>query len=613
MFSGPFHFCDLEGRNWTRPLSAASLLDDGGEEYFAGEDSWKRQASVMRAVGGTWVAHFGGGYDFLLLFKDLGRPKRVIMSGSRLLGAEFFGGLSVLDSWPGFLCSLADIGKFVGLPKLDHDREKLAHLSAPDLRAYNMRDNHILKRGFDLASEVSSDLGMTRKYTAGSSAIEAIRCLEPDTWAALQANLVSVEDRLSLPASFAPGGRTECLHRGYVSGVNIHDVKSSYPSTYLWEEGMGAGLRRIEGKRALDSRWNDPHAVLKVSYDRAPTHEIASVISENGYGAGANLFAWTTEPERRLMGEDKAVTIRGCNDGYRPEVVLPEAFSHFAKKLFALKDEGVPFVKVWVNSAHGKFLERILKESFDWCPQNPYEPDFFPPKKLPIGLYRYLTLKTGKNKAWCDPHIQPINAALVYGRARSRLVRFVRDIQRAGYTVYYIDTDSVFTNAPNEIVCDIVGPDYGNQLGNLALEGGPYSGIILGRKSYYLEADAGRHFSGKQMKTAAKGLSLSKLKKSHFFRRKFWPTSSPLGKDRRADLFIAAEKESAATVRVGVTPFISGATRGEFGLDVSTRSLRYTDGHKVWAVDGAGIYSGPSLDTSARVDDCPFYDDDDEA
>jgi hypothetical protein len=470
------NFYDLETKRWSIPISAGAILDDGDHWFELGPQCIEKLASLMLKKRGTWIAHYGGGFDHLLVLPFLGPIKKAILTGSRLLSVELWSGITLLDSFPGWLCSLKAIGDFVGMPKLDYNRTRLSELSLNELEAYNMRDNEILKAGWELADSVSQSLGMARKKTAGSAANEALKKLEPDTWASFQRNAIHHQEMFSA-TGIARGGRTEIFACGKVEGVYCYDIKSSYPFRYFHPEGLGAGIQPCENPIR---EWHNPHAILLVSWDRHVdgADSIAPVLSMTGKGVGRNLTAWVCHDERLLMSEDRYTTINGAKAGFKPMVVLKDAGKTFARELFAFKERGIPFVKVWLNSLHGKFNESFIKDS--WEGRYPYEAFMKRPREYANGLWRFNSLDVD-DSGYCKPNIQPINAALIFGRARAHITRMLRDLQNAGFRIYYSDTDSIFTSAnPDEVRATIRAGEYGTELGQLAPEGGPFSGYILG-------------------------------------------------------------------------------------------------------------------------------------
>lgn len=590
MSSETVAFYDLEATEWDKPLSACAVTADGDLIYYTGADSWERLANDMIRIGGVWVAHYGGGYDHLLMLKYLGSIKTVILTGTKPVIIEMMNGIKLVDSYPSFAVPLAKMGEYVGRPKLVYDRARLESLTPQELKEYNLNDVLILRDCWYLADSVSADLGMVRKLTAGSAAKEALKVLEPETYRSLKSARVNIDTFAGIDGSIAVGGLTEVFQRGYFENINVFDIKSSYPSAWLMGD-MPIGLRQVEKHRWQDA-WCDELASVRVRVTRRATNRV-STIRRGDKGAGT-FEAWTVADERRLMENDEHILDIKIIDAYEPESSITMGHT-FVDELFRLKEQGVPFAKVWVNSLHGKAGENPLKRSLtSHLPQNIHHSRM--PRKLPIGLWDYFTLASfGRIVDTCAPHVQPLVAAQIYGRARAKLISMLRDVQAAGYIVYYCDTDSIFTNATPAQMAQVLGNRYGKGLGCLDFEGGPFDGWILGKKLYYLQD------KNNKVKTAAKGVNIKNMSKASFDlfsgplltsegRRGLYAESDD-GVDMRARIFAQAAVDSAIISTGGITPFLHGAARGQWKRNSLTREIRATAGGKTYDTNGVGYYT----------------------
>ncbi len=584
--STSFYDLEAKGRSWTSPAAACGMT--GNEEfYFDGPSSWDEMARVIVKVGGRWVAHFGGGYDNLLMIKRIGKVLSVALSGTRAICIKFQNGVELVDSFPQWLCSLESVGKSIQLPKLKVDLATI-HNDPKRLEEYNKRDTLILKKGWHTAAEYCADVGMKHKLTAGSQAIEAVRVLEPETWRSWSDNRIDWETLISLPSNFAPGGNTDNFYIGYVEGIYPYDLKSSYPFRYTDPAGMGSGLEEWIPNRKT---WNDPLAVCEVSWFLDASKDgitIAPAKGDHGLAAG-HCTNWLTYDERVLLENDPRVTRIKQRRCFGPCDRLPDACKRFLEIVFQWKEAGLFFAKVWLNSLHGKFAERVIKDT--WHALRPEE-TFLGNKKPPVevsgvGLWRFDNLYVGRDGK-ARPHFQPINAALVYGRARAHIISLIRRIQIAGFRVYYTDTDSIFTDCPPARMSILLGGEFGNGLGQLASEGGPYSGYILGRKLYYLEDNNG------SKKIAAKGVPIKKMDSGvrRFGMYMQRSGGSDLQRQIFEDIYV---KGSAKIFRTGVKSFVLGAKEGEWSKMKMIRTLSPTVGNRHFTPDGVGHYMAGAI------------------
>ncbi len=549
----PPHIYDLEAEDWTKPLSGSGLLSSGVEIYYDGASSFRTLAETMVRVGGVWAAHFGGRYDLLLLLPYLPRPIEMVVVGNTILSATFparKGKLIIRDTYPAFLASLKKIGESVGVPKLDYNRSTLRALSAHDLRRYNMNDCVILHKGMVQMLQAFKTLRMTRKWTAGGAAIEALRILEPQAWQHFIAN--RIDSRTAVMAKpTAPGGIVDCAYYGRKSGVYVYDIKSSYPARYS-QGPMGAGLQAASIKD-----WNHPQAILLVKWKTKGRIEFAAPALSRFTHSGSGLCeAWLTYPER--MNLEPFLDKRMVVTGYKPTVVF-NVGAVFASTMFKLKEKAkLPFAKVWANSAHGKFLEDPIKDM--WTSKPSEDARHYPG----VDLYRSDVDIFGDGL--CDPYYQPVMAGLVYGRARADITSIQIAVEKAGGEYLYTDTDSIHCTLPP----DRMPVSLSTELGGLALEGGPYDAIYLGPKLYWLGN------ANETIKTASKGVNIGSLKSGKFENGVYSETVN--GEDLRLDVYERVLKTGSAQIlKTGVRSFVSGAGKANWSEPINEiRTIKMT-------------------------------------
>jgi hypothetical protein len=281
------------------------------------------------------------------------------------------------------------------------------------------------------------------------------------------------------------------------------------------------------------------------------------------------------------------------------------------------------FCKVWLNSLHGRFMMRPLREKFTrWRPREWWGP--IPPS--PVGFddayvnesgdrgeplwWRYWQLDVAEDGK-LRPTQQPIAGALILGRARVALWRIVDAVTRAGFRVFYSDTDSVHTDCPPDRMRDVVGAGaFGKSLGQLNYEGGPYHGIYLGPKAYLLLDESGavekQALKGVPLKSYADGVVLLRGDEDGNVSRAFAQArDDESGRDLRVEVFRAALATEARCKKHGLTTFLRGVAKADDddrpewrALDEEPRSIRPTSRGKVATPEGFAYLS--SLECEAR-------------
>lgn len=554
---------DVEASDPLQPWDGATMAvvksEDGDCERFIGADCLESMATHMQKARGTYIAHFGGGYDVPLLL-NYWRPKKIVLSGSNILIAEDARDLQLRDSYPWWLCSLAKIGEACGLPKMDVDRAQMERLTLDEQVKYCERDVDVLLRGVDEASRFLQHHGAKHAWTAGQSAARLVEALEPGSWRALKANRCTTVDVMEMLTSGAVrGGRVECGARGVVEGVHVYDIKSSYPARYATRD-VGIGLRRaVPG---------DTVGVWRCSWRWTDRRRIPPALDQQTMCGAGDCESWLIDDEITAFESCGVKVTR--HEGWAADEVLPIG-QEFAEVMYRAKEGTGPeraFSKVFLNAWHGKATMSPLQEQFTaWLPKKYWEPGG-EPRRVPEGpkggwWHRYLTLDGDKN-GLLRPFQQPIMGALILGRARVALWEIDDALYRAGWPVLYNDTDSVMTTCPPESM----PVPLGKELGQLAYEGGPFTAYFLGPKAYCLTDP----MTGQVKKCALKGVphksyadgifdgelfrearGIERLKGMGPFSRK-----GP-GRDVRVQLFERALRSSARALKDGLSTFLTGA------------------------------------------------------
>ena len=482
---------DVEASDPDRPWDGATLAvvssEEGDEERFIGPDCLERVAAHMQKARGTYCAHYGGGYDVPLLLNHW-RPKRLVLSGSVILLAEDSADLRLRDTFPWWLSSLKKVGEAVGEKKFDVDRAQMERMTLQEQADYCAQDVRVELKGVAAARTFMRSLGAKEAWTAGQSAASIVRAVEPGTWRALERNRCDVDDVMEFLASGAcRAGRIECGARGIVENVYCYDVKSSYPARYAHDD-VGVGLRHAVYPQDKNPDQIGVHLCRWRWLDRRRVPPALDSRTMCGVG---DCEAWLTNDEVRRF-EQCGIKLTFV-EGWCPQEVLPVAQA-FARLMFDAKEGTGPerfFSKVWLNAWLGKTAMSPLREHFtSWHPREYWAPGGVP-KPVPEGphgawWHRYYTIDHDKEKK-CKAYQQPLLAAIGFGRARAALWDIDDAVYNAGWPVLYNDTDSLFTTCPP----DRMPIPLGTGLGELAFDGGPYTGYFLGPKAYLLVDEHG--------------------------------------------------------------------------------------------------------------------------
>jgi hypothetical protein len=267
--------------------------------------------------------------------------------------------------------------------------------------------------------------------------------------------------------------------------------------------------------------------------------------------------------------------------------------------LYAEKERGSFFGKVYLNSWHGKASESPIKTA--WTRERPAA-WYGGGAPEAIGDYwRWLDLDAAGDDvdtALCRPHVQPLSGAHILGRQRATLTAAIWDVVEAGGEVYYCDTDSIHTDLSPERMPMALG----SGMGELALEAGPLEGWYVGPKAYAL-----RDLATGAIKGACKGMPWGALrdgvvKTSHASGGATYrgARGDELGSDLRVEAFERALADAGGVqiVKEGITSWATGARRTHgWAREELPRTLRPETRGKAWSPGGsatAWAYRSPA-------------------
>jgi hypothetical protein len=576
---------DIEATDWDRVVCCTAVSSGGDVERFYGPDSLARLSTVMDQAKGTWGAHAGGIYDTLLLLNEREEPfKELVLSGTAVLTAKD-GALAVRDTFRWWLAGLASVGKAIDKAataegsappgywlKKEVDRTRIHDLTADETIAYCEHDSRILLEGMRRALAYLESQNARPSWTAGASALNLLAAIEPEAWRLLDRFRLDFETAVEA-RNAVRGARVESFAAGRVSPVFVYDFKSAYPSAYL------AGPIPIGCRPA---RASDAVAVWRCRW-RWPWRERLPPVLDQATNAGAGWCeAWCVSEEIEDLERAGAVVDR--LQGFAGETVQAVG-QDFARRLYDQKEAGSFFAKVFLNGLAGKYSENPVREKWTSIgrPVNWYGPE-------PVlrGQYWHCHEQNVDKHGKTPRHLQPLAAATILGRARSKLYRALAAVIAAGGRIFYSDTDSIHCDRTPEQMAAIAASTgafrLGQSLGELNPEGGPYEGVYLGPKAYCL-LDA----SGVAQKGALKGVPWNALRNGTEVDGVFQEARGPDGRDTRREVFDRALKNGTARIaKAGISSFVSGLKRpAGWGRAELVRTIRPYEKTKATAPNSA--------------------------
>lgn len=382
--------------------------------------------------------------------------------------------------------SLRDVGRTVGLSKLDHD---LHWTGAEEDDAYCRRDVEIVLAAFTgLVARVGElDLG-NFAHTFPALAFGAWRhrhLAEP----------VLIDDNpkaLDVARAGYYGGRTEAYRLGRIAEpVTVYDVNSLYPSVMV-DTPMPTILRGVY-TRAKVTDLADPDPAVSRMADVTLETESADypVVSDGRLVFPVGHFRTVlAEPELRHAHELGRVRRVHRLVAYQAAVIFRSfVLEWYARRLEAQAKGDVAmadFCKRMMNSLYGKLGQR----GEVWEPDGPTAPDLVASwverdADTGVTLHRRafggLVSTLAREVESRESH--PAIAATVTSEARMRLLGLLDALGRPH--VIYVDTDSLFClpSAPGAVLAALVGTELGKLKREKVLEGL----TIYGLKDYAAE------------------------------------------------------------------------------------------------------------------------------
>jgi len=369
-------------------------------------------------------------YDLVNVFGDY-LPEVSLRFGHSALISARWKGLRFLDTLRHVPASVAQLGEWVGRPKLKFD---------PNSAAYCLNDAAITRDAVKQVASIYHDLGIEKPSgTLPATAIKIWRATWPEG-ARAQLPIPPVMDA-AREAYY--GGRVECFEVGEFRNVSAIDMSSAFPWAMITEP--------FPIPWGPVKRWKGGDAIEKTGFYR-----VRSGLEFRG-GAGSLPF----------RGDDGLVFPFGEWEGTYTGI---EILAHLqmggratVQGGFSFIQQGVPFrnyvdrlwtwksraqgvrrqvTKLLLNGLYGKFGERgdrtVVTRLEDYRNHLPRSLD----TRLSLGMA--ITTVPGPPPPWANV----VWAALVTARCRVRLLQELHKLRSQGARVLYVDTDGIFFIEP---------------------------------------------------------------------------------------------------------------------------------------------------------------------
>lgn len=343
-----------------------------------------------------------------------------------------------LRHWP---MSVSAMGEYIGKPKF---KDYLSDKVTPKLISACQRDTEIV---YDFVSQMLGryfNLGLKIKSTLPSMAMQYWHTFNKQDLPRLRGD---TRERFRMGYY---GGRVEVFKFGKIKGPIYHyDVNSLYPFVMRENEYPDITRKEKETKNPDFSKFGMAHINIEIPYHDFPGLPYRSekeIIFPYGKISGAYCYP---EIRQALSDGAKIGKVNWAVEYERSVSPFNEYVETcYGNRLNAKTDLDKTFWKLMMNSLYGKFASKD--------------------QLLTISKDREYTIKSASrfsNVIW---------SAYVTAYARLVLLKYLRE---AG-TVYYCDTDSVFT--PNKM-------ETSKDLGALKLEGVYKRSEFFGNKVYVVD------------------------------------------------------------------------------------------------------------------------------
>ncbi len=404
--------------------------------YFEDHDAMRRFIESCPDPLARFIAH-NLEYDLGHIYRSDYSRLKPKWNRSRLLWAEAVGMRGrYFNSFCHAPIALAEMGRIIGLEKLEFPYHKIRSVATSTLKRYLSRDCEILWRFMDRLQNLYLELGTRLAPTAPGSAMSLFRAWTPDYCAK------KLDERFLeavKPAYY--GGRTENFFRGrWDKNFRYSDVHSMYP----WAmEGELPNFHVWKARAPKEGECGVADATVRVPHEFMPGLPArgAKLLFPSGRFRGL----WTRE-ELDASG----ARIEKLHGGVTFPLSAGPVLAGYVRRLYALRKKATTdfdrwLYKILMNSLYGKFassptLWTLISEDEYIERSGPSDPDCVCSARKVWDGSVYLVQEAMDGYPVHTNYIWP---ALITARARARLKKDADGILDAGGRVFYCDTDSL--------------------------------------------------------------------------------------------------------------------------------------------------------------------------
>lgn len=403
--------------------------------YFKTADAMRKWIESCPDPYSRFIAH-NLEYDLGNLYRDsydLLRPKwnrsRLLWSEAKGMRARYF------NSFCHAPIALAEMGKIIGLEKLELQYHKIRSLSTSRVKTYLGRDVEILWRFMDRLQKMYLGLGGRLCPTAPGSAMSIFRAMTPE-YCSKRLDETFLD---SIKRAYY-GGRTEAFFKGrWSKPFRYSDVHSMYPWTML---GDFPNFHVWKVKPPREGEQGIIDATVSIENDPIPPLPMRG--ERLTFPEGKFRGVWTREEIDR-MGVRVFKVHGGVTFPISAGPILSEYVQNlYAKRMKAGNDFEKWLYKLLMNSLYGKFASNpqvwtLISEDEYVDRSDPSDPNCVCASRRVWDGSLFLVMEENGYPVYTN-FIWP---ALITGRARIRLWEDAHRIEEKGGKVFYCDTDSL--------------------------------------------------------------------------------------------------------------------------------------------------------------------------
>ncbi len=485
---------DTQRAGFTRPFMCGYY--DGEDFYMTKGVNCIEQMLLLllreETRGTVFYAHNGGGFDWLHFLPAIvarGYCIQMITVGSTIMMLEVKRSRDekkkswrFLDSMKLIPTSLKKAAKSFNTAVQKEEMDLHAHetdLRWPVyLKADCISNYLIVERFHDLVEET---LGGEVGITAASTSMKTYR---------RSYQKAPIERHLKHHALFRDayyGGRVE-IHKASGTGIHYYDINSCYPYVMTRPQPVGKAFE-WEGEAPKTLRQG------KVGFARARVdypHDVQIPVLPFRDVANKKLifpvgrFEGTWDSEELYAAQKQGAKITWLDSVW---IEAYPVLAEFVRVLYRYRDKSQPgydqglaeVCKILLNALYGRFGMKEQREAMLFLMPDEIAPDGARPAMPGDPDCRVWYQKEDVDSTSIVPQI----AAHITAGARLRLAEFAQISVDRGGTLYYMDTDSVQTDADLSDICS-------TELGGIKDEGEgvTYIGDYIQPKLYCLTADA---------------------------------------------------------------------------------------------------------------------------